>query len=338
MSFPWGRTIFSTTFVGGLLVLRFVSAEPHAAARGFVKEQRSLMGTLWTIEVAAHGRADEARLAIDGAYGELARIDRLMSEWRPDSPISQVNAAAGLRAVQVPAELRELLQRSIHYSEITEGAFDVTWRGMGAIWHFDDQFQPPSAAAVAAARKNIDYRTIQIAGDSIYVPKGVNIGLGGIAKGYAIDRAAKLLSESGFFESLVDGGGDVLVSGRPSGRSWRLGIQDPRKERGEIVGVADVSGMALVTSGDYERFRIVNGIRYHHIIDPRTGWPANASISVSVMARSAEQGVVLAKGIFILGPERGLNLARRAGVEAMLIDPQQKQYFTSGFRCAFHAD
>jgi len=338
MSFPWGRTIFSITAVTALLVLRFVSAAPHDGSRGFVKEQRSLMGTLWNIEVADHGRSDEARLAIDRAYSELARIDRLMSEWRPDSPISQVNAAAGQHAVRVPAELRELLQRSIHYSEITEGTFDVTWRGMGAIWHFDDQFQVPSAAAVAAARRNIDYRAIQITGDSIYIPKGVNIGLGGIAKGYAIDRAAQILSKSGFFESLIDGGGDVLVSGRPGGRDWRLGIQDPRREHGEIVGVADVSGMALVTSGDYERFRIVNGIRYHHIIDPRTGWPANASISVSVMSHSAEQGVVLAKGIFILGPTRGLDLARRAGVEAMLIDPQQRQYFTSGFRCAFHAN
>ncbi len=111
---------------------------------------------------------------------------------------------------------------------------------------------------------------------------------------------------------------------------------DPRREHGEILGVASVSGTALVTSGDYERFRIVNGVRYHHISDPRTGWPATASISVSVMAKTAEQGVVLAKGIFILGPEKGLALARAQGVEAMVIDPAQKQYFTEGFRRAFN--
>lgn len=338
MKFPWRRTIFSTTFAAGILVLRFLAGAPHISSPGFIKEQRSLMGTLWTIEVDDHGHPDPARIALDRAYTELARIDRLMSEWRPDSPISQVNAAAGQHPVEVPGELRELLQRSIRYSQITEGTFDVTWRGMGNIWHFDDKFQVPPESAVAAARKNIDYRAIQIDGNSIYIPRGFNIGLGGIAKGYAIDRAARVLTEAGFTDSLVDGGGDVLVSGKPTGRDWRVGIQNPRKEHGEILGIANVSAMALVTSGDYERFRIVNGVRYHHIIDPRTGWPASASISVSVMANSAEEGVVLAKGIFILGPERGLELARQCGVEAMVVDPREKQYFTPGFRRAFQPE
>ena len=258
-----------------------------------------------------------------------------MSEWKPASPISQVDAAAGQHAVEVPAELRELIERSIRYSEMTEGTFDVTWRGMGNIWHFDDTFAVPSAAAVAKARKNIDYRAIQIEGNRIYLPKGTNIGSGGIAKGYAVDRAARVLADAGFTDSLVDGGGDVLASGTHNGDPWRLGIQDPRREHGQILGVVDVSNRALVTSGDYERFRIVNGVRYHHIIDPRTGYPANASISVTVMAKTAEQGVVLAKGVFILGPEKGLALARAQGVEAMVIDPAQRQYFSGAdFRSA----
>ncbi|MDE3197032.1 MAG: FAD:protein FMN transferase [Acidobacteriota bacterium] len=338
MNISWRGTMAGLAFVAGLLVLRFVSGSPHLNEPGFVKEQRSLMGTLWTIEAADRGRTEEARLAIDKAYAELARIDRLMSEWRPDSPISQVNAAAGQHPVEVPAELRELVERSIRYSQITEGTFDVTWRGMGNIWHFDDSFRVPGAAEVAAARRHIDYRRIRIEGNSLYLPKGSNIGLGGIAKGYAIDRAARVLADAGFSDVLVDGGGDVWVSGKPDGREWRLGIQDPRKPHGEILGVASVSGMALVTSGDYERFRIVNGVRYHHIIDPRTGWPATASISVSVMAKSAEQGVVLAKGIYMLGPVRGLELARREGVEAMVVDPARKEYFTEGFRRAFRAE
>ena len=335
MKIPWRRTILSLAFVAALIALRLVSGSAHIGPSGSVKIQRSLMGTLWGIEVIDHGRPEEARQAIDRAYAELARIEDLMSEWKPESPISQVNAAAGLHPVHVPAELRELLQCSIRYSEITEGTFDVTWRGMGNIWHFDDTFAVPTAAAVANARKNIDYRAIRIEGDSVFLPAGKNIGLGGIAKGYAIDRAARVLRQAGFPDSLVDGGGDVLASGTRNGQPWRLGIQDPRREHGEILGVANVSGMALVTSGDYERFRIVNGVRYHHIIDPRTGWPATASISVSVLARTAEEGVVLAKGIFILGPEKGLALARAEGVEALVIDPKLKQYLTEGFRRAY---
>jgi len=190
---------------------------------------------------------------------------------------------------------------------------------------------------VEKARRNIDYRKIRIEGNSVYLPAGSNIGLGGIAKGYAIDRAAGMLKQAGFIDSLVDGGGDVLVSGTKNGEPWHLGIQDPRREHGEVLGVAALTNRALVTSGDYERFRIVNGVRYHHIIDPRTGWPATAAISVTVLSNTAEQGVVLGKGIFMLGPEKGLALARSQGVEAMVVDSQQKQYFTEGFRRAYES-
>lgn len=344
MKFTWRRTILSTAFVGGLIALRFATGTAHFSGTalqpepsGTVNVQRTLMGTIWNVEVVDHGRTAQARQAIDLAYKELSRIEDLMSEWKPESPISQIDAAAGKHAVEVPAELRELLERSIHYSEITEGTFDVTWRGMGNIWHFDDSFAVPSKAAVEKARKNIDYRKIHIEGNSVYIPAGTNIGLGGIAKGYAIDRAAAVLKQAGFADSMVDGGGDVLVSGTKNGQPWHLGIQDPRREHGEVLGVASVSNVALVTSGDYERFRIVDGVRYHHIIDPRTGWPATAAISVSVMAKTAEQGVVLGKGVFMLGPEKGLALARSQGIEAMLVDPQQKQYFTDGFRKIYEA-
>jgi thiamine biosynthesis lipoprotein len=337
-------TVLSIVLVGGLIALRFASGTAHlgngtlqAEPSGIVKIQRSLMGTLWGVEVVDHGRPEAARIAIESAYTELTRLDNLMSEWKPESPISQVDAAAGKHFVEVPAELRELLQRSIHYSEITEGTFDITWRGMGNIWHFDDTFAVPSKEAVEKARRNIDYRKIRIEGNSVYLPAGSNIGLGGIAKGYAIDRAAGMLKQAGFIDSLVDGGGDVLVSGTKNGEPWHLGIQDPRREHGEVLGVAALTNRALVTSGDYERFRIVNGVRYHHIIDPRTGWPATAAISVTVLSNTAEQGVVLGKGIFMLGPEKGLALARSQGVEAMVVDSQQKQYFTEGFRRAYES-
>jgi thiamine biosynthesis lipoprotein len=237
--------------------------------------------------------------------------------------------------VEVPAELRALLERSIRYSQITQGTFDVTWRGMGTIWHFDEDFVPPTNAEVEAARRNIDYRAIKIEANSIYLPEGKNIGLGGIAKGYGVNRAVEVLVKAGFPDCLVDGGGDVKVSGTRSGEPWKLGVQHPRQPHGTLLGVVRTSNRALVTSGDYERFRIVDGVRYHHIIDPRTGWPANASTSVSVLSNDAEQGVVLAKAIFILGPKKGLELAREQGVDALVIDPSGRQYATEGFTRVF---
>jgi len=320
------RTLLSLGFVGLLLAWRLTTPNFR-----FVKTQRTLMGTLWTIDVIDHGHPEAAQQATDAAYAELERIDRLMSEWKPQSPISQVNAAAGKTAVAVPAELRELLERSVRYSRATEGTFDVTWRGMGAIWRFDDKFRVPSQKEVEIARQRIDFRKIEIQGDRIFIPAGTNIGLGGIAKGYAIDRAMQVLLQKGFTDALVDGGGDVLVHGANLGEPWRLGIQHPRKERGELLGTIALSDMALVTSGDYERFRFVNGVRYHHIIDPRTGWPATASMSVTVLAPSAELGVVLAKGIFILGGEKGMQLAKSWHVEALVIDSQGQMHQTPGF-------
>jgi thiamine biosynthesis lipoprotein len=301
---------------------------PHSE---IVAITRPMMGTIWKIEVADHGRPHQARAAIEAAYAELMRIDSVMSEWREDSPISKLNSVAGKAELELPTELRALLERSVEYSRETEGTFDVTWRGMGNIWHFDDSFVPPSAAVVEQARKRIDYRRIAIQGNRVFVPEGTNIGLGGIAKGYAIDCAMNVLANAGFTDALVDGGGDVRVSGTHNGDAWTLGIQHPREPRGTLLGAVRMTSGALSTSGDYERFRIVNGVRYHHIIDPRTGWPAKASISVSVITDSAERGVVFAKGVFILGPEQGIALAKRWGIEALLIDPDGKQYITDGF-------
>lgn len=319
------------------MALRFAAAPGHAVPGRIVAVQRPLMGTTWNIEVVDHGRSDEARVAIDAraaidkAYAELERLDALMSEWKPQSPISQVNSAAGLHSVEVPAELRQMIERSNRYSVVTDGTFDITWHGTANIWHFDDSFKVPTRAAVEAARTKVNYRAIRIAGNRIFLPAGMSIGLGGIAKGYAVDRAAQVLARAGFIDSVVDGGGDVMLSGTRNGEPWRIGIQDPRQPRGTIIGMMRLSNCALVSSGDYERFRIVDGVRYHHIIDPRTGYPATASISVTVLSKTAEEGVVLGKGVFILGPERGMALAHQQGIEALLIDPQEKRYFTPGF-------
>ncbi len=330
MAALWQKTVLALAVAGALLGLRLVPQETTT-----IRVSRPLMGTLWTIEVCDEGKSGAARAAIDRAYAELNRIDGLMSEWKTSSPISQVNAAAGLHAVEVPAELRELIERSIRYSEKTEGAFDITWRGMGKIWSFGEEFRVPTEEAVALARRNVDYRAIQIDGNRVFLPRAsMSIGLGGIAKGYAVDRAFDVLVRSGFRNVLVDGGGDVRVGGKRNGGAWRLGIQHPRKQHGSVLGVVEMKPGALLSSGDYERFQIVNGVRYHHIIDVRSGWPARVAVAVSVLAPTAEQGVVLGKGIFILGAEKGLALARAEGVDAMLVDSNGQQHATDGFHRA----
>lgn len=279
----------------------------------------------------------------DEATAEIVRLEKLMTTWDPNSEVSRINAAAGRHPVAVSQETFDVIAESLHDSEMSQGAFDITFETLHGLWKFDQDLDPhpPTPQQVRERVKYMGYRHVRVdaSAHTVYLDEAhVRIGLGGIAKGYAVDRAAHVLAQAGFTDSMVDGGGDVLLSGTKNGAPWHLGIQDPRKEHGQIVGVAAVSNRALVTSGDYERFRIVNGVRYHHIIDPRTGWPASASISVSVMSKSAEQGVVLAKGIFMLGPEKGLALARSQGVEAMVIDPQEKQYFTEGFRKAYEAN
>lgn len=303
-----------------------------------LREQWSIMGTIWSAEIVPHGRMEDAKAALARAQDELRHVDQVMSEWRPDSPISQVNRAAGKEMVAVPRDLLEILQRSIAYSAASGGVFDVTWRGMGRIWRFDESFMVPSKEAVEKARSMVNYRDIRIEGDRAGLKReGMAIGLGGIAKGYGIDRAAGVISQAGFTDFLFDGGGDILVSGTRNGRPWRLGIQNPRADRGTLLGWVQLTRGVLVTSGDYERFRIADGTRYHHIIDPSTGYPANNCQSVTVIAQSAERATVLGKVVFILGPEQGLALAVRERLEALIIDKKGRRVSTPGFDRMFVA-
>lgn len=329
----WRKTLLGVGLLGLLVALRFLPrGGPALELHRSVKVQRPLMGTVWGMEVMHQGDAGPARKAVDAAFAELERIDRLMSEWKPDSPISQVNAAAGNAPVEVPAELRQMLERSLRYSELSHGAFDVTWRGMGRIWRFDDGFVVPAKADVEKARKNVDYRALRIDGNKVFLPRAeMSIGLGGIAKGYAVDRAAAVLEQAGFRDYLVDGGGDIRVSGKKDGHPWSLGIQHPREPRGTLLGRVRMTKGVLVTSGDYERFRMVDGVRYHHIIDVRTGYPAMGCQSVSVIADEGEKAVVLAKVVFLLGVEEGMRIAKQQGVEVMAIDAAGKRFASSGF-------
>ncbi len=305
----------------------------RSAPPSVIRQDRILMGTVWSLQVLPDGQPREAvERALDESFAEVGRIDKLMSEWKPESPLSAINAAAGREAVGVPPELVDIIRRGIRFGELTGGAFDITWRGMGNLWHFDDSFVPPGEAQVEEARSHVDYRRIRIDGDRVSLPAGSAIGLGGIAKGYAIDRAALKLREAGLKDFLVNGGGDVLCVGEKGSQRWSVGVRDPRGGPQDLVARVQASG-AVVTSGDYERYRIVDGVRYHHIIDPRTGWPAGLCRSVTIVADQAELADVLATSVFVLGPEKGLKvIATLPHVDAFIIDADGKYWMTDGFR------
>ena len=308
-----------------------------------VSAERWLMGTRWVVKaVPAPGATPEATAtALAAALDEVARVEAVMSEWRPESPVSALNAAAGGPAIEVPAELFALLERAVDLGRRTDGAFDVTWKGMGRLWDLGaEEFAPPADAEIEAARQRVDYRLLELADGRARLPRAdMAVGLGGIAKGYGVDRAGAVLGERGVTDFVVDGGGDLLVRGTRGGRPWRVGIRDPRGAPADLLTVVETTAGAVVTSGDYERFREVDGVRYHHIIDPRTGRPAPGCQQVTVVAPSAETADALATGLFVLGPSAGLAVVEElAGVEALIVDAQGRLHPSSGFPAALPAE
>jgi FAD:protein FMN transferase len=335
----WTAAALAVLLGGGGWIGYVALADTEPTPLEPVTRSAMLMGTAWTITVVpGEGQGAEViERAVADAFAEVARIEAIMSEWRDDSPITAVNRSAGGPDVAVPRELRAIVERSVAWGERSGGAFDVTWRGMGDVWNvYADDFHLPSPEAITEAMARVDYRRVVFpeAPDRLgLADPGMALGLGGIAKGYAVDRAAAVLEQAGFHNFYVDGGGDVRVRGERNGRPWRVGVRNPRGARDDLIAVLTLRDGAVVTSGDYERFRIVDGVQLHHIIDPRTGWPAQGLISVTVVGPSAEAADALATAAFVLGPEDGRELIEsEPNTEALLVDPDGRVHMTSGFR------
>ncbi len=311
---------------------------PEAAAgkRTVVREGRQGMGTFMEILVATD-KKEEAQKAIAEAFHEMSRIESLMSEWMPESEVSQINKAAGGQPVTISEELLKVLEQARKVSELSHGAFDVTWAALEGLWKFDGSSPKiPSDEEIASRLKLVGYADLVLTKSpptAKLAKKGMAIGLGGIAKGYAVDRAAAILRKHGFIDFIVYAGGDLYTSGHKGpGRPWTIGVQHPRV-RGALISTFPAPGGAVVTSGDYERYFIKDGVRYHHIIDLRNGKPARKSIAVTVMAKDAVMADALSTAVFVLGPKDGLELVEKLpGVEAIVIDPQGKPWLSSGLK------
>ncbi len=271
--------------------------------------------------------AARATKGFDEAIAEIKRIEALMTTWRPESEVSRINAAAGKSAVKVSEETFAVIKESVHASEISEGTFDITFETLHGLWKFDEDLDPhpPSDADVKARLPFVGFKNIKLDEKErsvMLAQSKTRIGLGGIAKGYAVDMAAKVLERVGLTSFFVQAGGDLFARGRkPDGSEWQAGIRDPRGPESKYFAKVPLSDHAFSTAGDYERSYIVDGRRYHHILDPRTGQPAMACRSVTVWAPTAFLADEIDDAVFILGPEKGMKLVESIeGVAAVIVD------------------
>jgi FAD:protein FMN transferase len=317
---------FAVPFILLLLAL------PAHAAR--LAEERPLMGTL--VQVIAEG-SDEAALhgALEGAYREMARLSDMMNHYDSRSVVSAINDAAGRHPVAAPPELMRVLQMARRMSERTHGAFDVT---IGALrgWRFrPDDARMPSAAALAAQLPLVDYRKLRLdarARTAFLERRGMRIDLGGIAKLYIIEAGARALERAGVERALVNGGGDVAAIGRDAARPWRVGVRDPRDPQRLLGVVALVRGI-VASSGDYERYFERDGRRYHHILDPRSGYPASGPHGVTLVAERLEALDGLGVAIMVLGKEEGVRLVEATpGLDALIAGRDGSLWMTPGMR------
>jgi thiamine biosynthesis lipoprotein len=286
--------------------------------------------TFWSDDEAAVAKGASA------VFAEFARIDKLMTTWLDDSDVSRINAAAGGKAVEVSAEVIEVIQRSQEIAKATGGAFDITVGAYKGLWKFDHDMDRtlPSAEDVAARTKLVNWKDIVVDPAKRTVrlkKKGMAITLGGIAKGYAVDRAMKLLHEAGFVDFILQAGGDMYVSGKKGSENWVVGIRDPRGARDAVFALAKLEDHTFSTSGDYERGFVKDGVRYHHILDPKTGEPARRCRSVTVMALDAFTADAWDTAFFVMGVEAGMKLVEKLpDLEAVFVDDTNTVHVSSG--------
>ena len=279
------------------------------------------MGTIFRISVDAP--EDVAIPGVQAAFDEIERLEEALSEWRPSSEISRINAAAGKRAVKVSDDVYRVVKAGLDVSRWSGGAFDLSWAALRGLYDFTPGATKfPSKAALKSKVALVDWTKIKVDDEKQTVflrKKGMAIGTGGIAKGYALDRAGVILRKRGIDNYMLFGGGQVQVHGKRSDRFWRVGVQHPRQAN-SFFGSLESSGASFSTSGDYEHaFIDKNGKRWHHILNPDTGYPTNKAMSVTVMARSGIHADALSTAAFVLGPERSLKMFSRLPMRADLL-------------------
>lgn len=312
-----------------VLAALFVFSRPSVAE--WHGEARPLMGTEVSVYLW-HSDETAGMNAVNAVFSEVERIDELMSTYKEESRISMINREAATTPVDAGEELFDLIQRSLDISVLTLGAFDITYESVGQHYDFRER-KRPSKPDIEDGLKMIDYRLIDMNtrdGTVHFLADGVRINLGGIAKGYAVERGAELLRELGIAHAIVTAGGDSRLVGDRHGQPWMIGIQDPRNE--SLVAIRlPLENEAISTSGDYERYFDEAGIRYHHIIQPETGEPAKGMHSATIVGPDAVITDALSTSVFIMGVEKGLTLVSTLpDYEGIVIDAKGQLFYSDG--------
>jgi thiamine biosynthesis lipoprotein len=292
------------------------------------KKTLKLMGSRFDITVVA-ATQKEGETYINLAVGEIKRIEKIISSWDKNSQTSTINQNAGIKPVKVDLELINLIERSLVLSKLTEGAFDISYASMDKIWKFDGSMKKmPSAEKIKASVAKVGYQNIVIdkKNQTVFLKnKGMKIGFGAIGKGYAADKAKALLISKGVKAGIINASGDMNTWGKqPNGQPWEVAITNPLNKNVSF-GIFPISNKAVVTSGDYEKFVKFNNIRYTHIINPKTGYPASGIISATVFAPKAELADALATSIFVMGTNVGINLINQLpDIECIIVSEKGK--------------
>jgi FAD:protein FMN transferase len=295
-----------------------------------LSRSRIIMGTVVEITVL-DGGAGNLSAIIDAAFTEMARVETLMSPYLPDSDVARLNRSEAPLAVA--PETAAVIRQGLKIAAASHGAFDLTLGLLKALWNFESGAPLlPSDEAIGAALAGIGPTALSLAGTTVSKSDArLAVDLGGIAKGYAVDQAVAILRQHGIQQASVNAGGDLRLLGDRQGRPWRIAIQHPRQPE-QLLAIIPATDQAVVTSGDYERFFLAEGRRYHHLLNPHTGFPANACRSVTVVAAEAMLADALATAAFVLGPIAGLPLIESFGAEGLMVDHAGAVHVSAGLR------
>ncbi|MEO0898854.1 MAG: FAD:protein FMN transferase [Bacteroidota bacterium] len=292
---------------------------------------------------AIHPDQELCKQATFAAEQEVRRVEELISSWKTTSQTSDINQHAGIKAVKVDLELFSLIKRAIKISQLTDGAFDLTFASADRIWRFDGSMTHlPDSQTVRASVANIDFQAIQLndSDTSVFLPlKGMKIGFGGIGKGYAANRAKSVMQAMGIKNGLVNAGGDLICWGKEEqGGDWHIGIADPLNKKAMLAWLV-INDLAVVTSGDYERYTLIEDQKYAHIINPHTGYPVQGVSSVSIFCPDTELADGLATAIFVLGPIKGIGLLDQLiGIEGLVVDQEGKLFSSKGLNLHYYQE
>lgn len=292
------------------------------------KRTLSMLGSPFEMIVEAKD-IPEADQYIDQAVAEVSRIENLISDWIPTTPISEVNKNAGIKPVKVPKEVFDLVQRALRISELTSGAFDISYASMDKIWKFDGSMKKmPSADEIKNSVERVGYKKVILDQDNSTIflkEEGMKLGLGGIGQGYIADKIKSLLVREGVKAGIVNISGDINTWGKQlNGEQWKIGVKNPLNKN-KVFATFPLEDNAVETSGSYEKYVTFNGVRYSHIIDTRTGYPVRGVISVTVFAKSCEFADALATGLFVLGVDVGIDLVNQLpGIGCIYVDDKGK--------------